>query len=68
MGSLRRFLRRLVNVMRPGRDEAALEREVASHVLLLEDDYRRRGVFPHNRSAANRCPDDATIPSNSSIR
>src|SRR5262249_19140902 len=44
MGSLRRFLRRLVNVMRPGRDEAALEREVASHVLLLEDDYRRRGL------------------------
>jgi hypothetical protein len=30
--------------MRPGRDEAALEREVASHVLLLEDDYRRRGL------------------------
>lgn len=44
MGRLRRFLRRLVNVMRPGRDEAALEREVASHVLLLEDDYRRRGL------------------------
>jgi putative ABC transport system permease protein len=44
MGGLRRFLRRLVNVIRPGRDEAGLEREVASHLLLLEDDYRRRGL------------------------
>ena len=44
MGSLRRFLWRLVNLVRPGRDEAALQREVASHVWLLEDDYRRRGL------------------------
>ena len=44
MGSLRRFFRRLVNVMCPGRDEAGLERELASHLSLLEDEYRRRGL------------------------
>jgi predicted permease len=44
MGSLRRVLRRLVNVLRPYRDEAELERELTSHLLLLEDEYRRRGM------------------------
>ena len=44
MGHLRRFLRRLVNVMRPNRDEAGLERELTSHLALLEDEYRRRGL------------------------
>jgi hypothetical protein len=44
MGHLRRFLRRLLNAIRPGRDEAGLERELASHLVLLEDEYRRRGL------------------------
>ena len=44
MGHLRRFLRRLINVIRPGREEAGLERELASHLVLLEDEYRRRGL------------------------
>src|SRR5688572_6836481 len=44
MGVLRRFFRRLVNVIRPDRDESGLEREVASHLLLLEDEYQRRGL------------------------
>ncbi len=44
MGHLIRFLRRLVNVFRPGREEMNLDREVASHLLLLEDEYRRRGL------------------------
>ena len=44
MGGLRHFLHRLLNVIRPGRAEASLEREVASHLLLLEDEYRRRGL------------------------
>ena len=43
MGGLRRLLRRLVNVMRPGREEAGLAREVAAHLALLEDEYRRSG-------------------------
>ena len=44
MGHLKRFLRRLINVMRPGREEAELEREIVSHLVLLEDDQRRRGL------------------------
>lgn len=44
IGHLTRFLRRLINVLRPGREEAGLEREIASHLLLLEDEYRRRGL------------------------
>ena len=31
-------------MLRPGRDEPGLEREIASHLGLLEDDYRRRGL------------------------
>jgi predicted permease len=44
MGHLSRFLRRLLNVFRSDRDDALLDRELASHLLLLEDDYRRRGL------------------------
>lgn len=44
MGHVRRFLRRLINAIRPGREEAGLERELASHLVLLEDEYRRRGL------------------------
>ena len=44
MGHLRRFLARLVNVVRPERDAAGLERELTSHLALLEDEYRRRGL------------------------
>jgi hypothetical protein len=33
-GALRRFLRRLANVIRPGREEPGLEREIASHLGL----------------------------------
>ena len=44
MGHLKRFLRRLINVIRPGREEAGLEREIVSHLLLLEDEHRRRGL------------------------
>ncbi len=43
MGGLRRFLRRVLNVIRPGREEASLAREVASHLSLLEDEFRRCG-------------------------
>src|SRR5439155_14791146 len=44
MAGLRRFWRRFVNVLRPGREENGLAREVASHLSLLEDEYRRRGL------------------------
>jgi putative ABC transport system permease protein len=43
MSGLRRFFYRLANVIRPNREEADFDREVASHLLLLEDECRRRG-------------------------
>jgi predicted permease len=42
-GDARRFFKRVINIVRPGRDEASLAREIASHLSLLEDEYRRRG-------------------------
>jgi putative ABC transport system permease protein len=41
---MRRFLHRLINVFRPERAEEDLEREVAAHLALLEDEYRRGGM------------------------
>ena len=41
---MRRLLLRLINVFRPEQAEADLEREVAAHLALLEDEYRRRGM------------------------
>lgn len=55
MGRIQRFIRRLANAIRPDRAEASLEREVASHLLLLEDEYRRRGMSDDEaRRAARR--------------
>ena len=44
MTSLRRFLLRLVNACRPSRAEPDLDRELASHLRLLEDDFQHRGL------------------------
>src|SRR6266576_2595955 len=44
MSSLRRSLLRLVNACRPWRAEPDLDREMASHLRLLEDDFQRRGL------------------------
>jgi len=44
MAALRRLLRRLANLLRPGSVEADLSREIASHLTLLEDEFRRRGL------------------------
>jgi predicted permease len=44
MAALRRFVWRLVNLLRPERAEDDLSRELASHLVLLEDEYRRRGL------------------------
>ena len=52
---MRRLLLRLYNVIRPGRTEADLAREIASHLALLEDDFRRRGMpVDEARIAARR--------------
>ncbi len=52
--SVRRFLLRLANAVGPGRGEADLAREMASHLALLEDDYRRRGFARDDARAAAR--------------
>jgi predicted permease len=54
MSRLRRFLLRLCNVFRPGRPERELAREVGSHLALLEDDFRRRGLTPEEARLAAR--------------
>ena len=42
--SLRRFFAKLLNVVTPGRVEDDLAREIASHLSLIEDEHRRRGM------------------------
>jgi predicted permease len=44
MGGSRRFLARLGAFLRPGKAERELAREVAAHLTLMEDDFRRRGL------------------------
>ncbi|HKE83349.1 MAG TPA: ABC transporter permease [Vicinamibacterales bacterium] len=52
---MRRFIARLINVFRPERPEEDLEREIAAHLALLEDEYRRRGMSEDEaRFAARR--------------
>src|SRR4029077_18555257 len=51
---MKRFFLRLLNVFRPGRAEPDLAREVASHLALLEDDFRRRGMTPEDARLAAR--------------
>jgi len=46
MSGLRRLLLRLYHVVRPGAGEAELDRELRSHLTLLEDEYVRRGRTP----------------------
>src|SRR5712691_6139073 len=52
--SIRRFLQRLVNAIRPGRRETDLAREIDAHLALLEDDFVRRGMTADDARAAAR--------------
>src|SRR5258706_8294126 len=54
MGSMRRLLQRLINVVRPQRAESDLAREVVAHLALLEDEHRRRGLSPDEARLAAR--------------
>jgi putative ABC transport system permease protein len=54
MSTLRRFLQRLVNAIRPGRAERQLARELEAHLTLLEDGFRERGLSPDEARAAAR--------------
>ena len=44
MANLRRIVSKLLTLVRPGPAERELEREVASHLVLLADEYQRRGM------------------------
>lgn len=54
MGAVRRFVLRLINLFRPGHAESLLEREVAAHLAMLEDELRRRGLSAEEARAAAR--------------
>jgi hypothetical protein len=54
MAALRRFVLRLLNVVRPGLAEEELARETAAHLALLEEDYRCRGMTADDARLAAR--------------
>ena len=51
---MRRFVLRLLNVFRGGRADDDLDREVASHLALLEEEHVRRGLTPEAARLAAR--------------
>ena len=54
MWRLRRFVRRLTDFARPGRADAELSREIASHLALLEEEFQRRGMSAEEARVAAR--------------
>jgi len=50
----RRLAARIVNAVVPGRRDAEVAREIAAHLELLEDDFRRRGLSAADARAAAR--------------
>ncbi len=54
MITLRRLLLRLWNVVRPGRAERELDRELASHLAMLEEDFQCRGMSADEARVAAR--------------
>jgi putative ABC transport system permease protein len=51
---MRSLLLRILNVFRSRRQESELEREIASHLALLEDDFKQRGLSPEEGRRAAR--------------
>jgi hypothetical protein len=54
MSLWRRFFLRLGNALRPARAEPDLARGLASHLALLEDEFRRRGMTPEEARLSAR--------------
>src|SRR3954447_9117222 len=54
MATARRFLLRLLNLFQPHRAESELERELAAHLGVLEDEYKRRGLADDDARLAAR--------------
>ena len=51
---MRRFFHRLVSLLHGDRADAEVAREIAAHLALLEDDYRRRGMSASEARLAAR--------------
>jgi predicted permease len=51
---MRRFFQRLVNLFRGKRSDEEAAREIAAHLALLEDEYRRRGMTDDQARLAAR--------------
>ena len=51
---MRRFILRLLNAFRPDPAERELTREVESHLVLLEEEHRRRGMTADEARLAAR--------------
>jgi putative ABC transport system permease protein len=51
---MKRFLRRFLSLFSWRRAEQDLDREIASHLALLEDEHRRRGLTPDEARLAAR--------------
>jgi putative ABC transport system permease protein len=54
MWQLRRFCQRLWRSVRGGSADRELDREIAAHLALMEDDYRRRGLSDEEAAVAAR--------------
>jgi hypothetical protein len=54
MAALRRFVLRLVALFRSGRAETLLDREIATHLVMLEDEFQRQGLSAAEARAAAR--------------
>lgn len=51
---MRRFFGRLWNFLRPDRAESDLTRELGAHLVLMQDEYERRGMSPEEAFRAAR--------------
>jgi predicted permease len=51
---MRRFVQRLLNLVRQDAEDRELAREISAHLALLEDAYLRRGMTPAEASRAAR--------------
>jgi putative ABC transport system permease protein len=54
IAALRRVLYRLIAVFRGGAADYDVDREIASHLAMLEDEFRRRGLSPDDARASAR--------------
>lgn len=54
IAELRRAALKLFNFLFPGRGERAFDRELGSHLALLEDEYQRRGMAPEDAAREAR--------------